>query len=186
VFWRIERGASFCRKFLAMTLRSILAFSLGIVLACPAIAQDQIGTVTGTVDGQPSSWTLSAGEGHESPGVWINMGPGMDLVTIFAKSDAAAESGMLNLTFGMMRNAGATIIFRAEGYFRGGEPVSAYSAPMDEGIVYTLTMVEEVEGGLHVQGDFSGDFFLASATGEIDKSQSIAIAGTFDTIVPPN
>lgn len=174
-----------------MTFRSLIALGLGLFMALPAQAQDLIGTVTGTIDVQPASWSIRSGEGRSTPGIWTNMGPGMDMVTFFAKSDFAksdetTESGLLNLSFGVMQATGTMILFNAEGYYRTGEPATAYSAPTDEGITYTLTLVEEVEDGLHVQGSFSGDFFLTSNAGEVDKSQSIAIAGTFDAVVPPN
>jgi hypothetical protein len=169
-----------------MTVRIVLAFTFGLFLSLPANAQDLLGTVTGTVGDQPASWSIHAAEGHSSPGVWINMGPGMDGVTFFAKSDEATESDVLNLSFGVMQATGTMILFNAEGYYRRGDPATAYSAPTDEGIAYTLTLVEEVAGGLHVQGSFSGDFFLTSNSGEVDKSQSVAIAGTFDVVVPPN
>lgn len=168
-----------------MRLRILLAVAFGLGLSLSASAQDVMGTVTGTIEDLPASWSIGSGDGQSS-GVWVNMGPGMDIVTFFAQADADVGPSMLNLSFGMMRAAGTMTVFNAEGYFRYLDTAMAYSAPMDEGIQFTLTLVEEVEAGLHVQGTFSGDFFLSAITGDVDQSQSITIAGAFDMIVPPN
>ena len=169
-----------------MTFRTLLAVALALGLSHPACAQDQIGSVTGTIDDQPASWSIQSSEGQDSPGVWINMGPGMDMVTLFADPIEGTEPGALNLSFAVMQAGNTMNVFNAEGYYRILETGVAYSAPMDGGMVYSLTLVEQVDGGLHVQGSFSGTFYLTFNGVEVDTSQSITIAGAFDVVVPPN
>ncbi len=170
-----------------MHTRLFAAVALSLGLIAPASAQDVVGTITGTVIEQATTWQMLSG-GDDKPGLWLPMGGGMNLITLFADPldpPAPNGGGDLHLSFGVMKAGDQTIFFNVEVSYFSPTSNDFFTAPADEGTVLTLTSMEEGDGGIKVQGEFSTTVFLMTdtTTGKVDRDQAIAITGQFDSFL---
>ena len=164
-----------------------LALVLSLLPAC-AMAADQLGSITATVDGAEHTWFLTA-EGGESQSNATPVMNGLTSVQLWghATADSATSvKGALLIDFSLITLGGtpsvadATLQYLVDGY-KGG-----YLATDDDSVQITVTTAEPQDKALHIAGSFTAtaaysDQPMLQLT---DDSRQMQITGNFDARLP--
>lgn len=165
--------------------RFVLAAAIG-VLPILAQAQEVIGTVTGTIDGQERTWFLTSQDG-QSQSDFSEMGSIVD-VSILAHASldtvmSTKDGLMLSWTVFDMANPepqGAELRYMA-----GDSFMQAYTAPEDAPVMLDLSTFAKLTDGLHVAGTVSGTLGWSEGAGaDPDMADSRDVSITFDAVLP--
>ncbi|WP_417258129.1 hypothetical protein [Celeribacter sp.] len=166
------------------------AFALAISFT-PAlcVAQDVFGTLTATIDGAERTWFLTSDNGQsQSHGLTISVA-NMQSFNLWGQptEDTIAETkDSLLLGFGVMTVGGNTIPLNASLTYLADGWASGWLANEEEQTVLTLTTLEEVEGGLLVEGRFASTTHYSDnlVSSQVDPSQAKQIDGHFSATLP--
>ncbi|MGC9369090.1 MAG: hypothetical protein ACP5DX_06070 [Paracoccaceae bacterium] len=164
-----------------------LALALFLVPA-GATAQDLLGTIEATVDGQARTWYLTAQDG-ESQSDFAQIMRGMNAVSLFGHptdDSITAVKGALLIDFSLITLGGtpsvadATLQYLEDGYGGG------YLATTDGATQVSLDAVEVKDDTLHIEGHFAAtaaysDDIMRQTT---DDSRTITLNGSFRATVP--
>jgi len=170
-------------------MRRILFALLSTALAEPVAAQDALGTIEGTRDGQAIVWHLTAQDGTSQSG-FTNMMRGLDDVSLWGHAEpdsTTSVQGALLLDFNLMSNGGtltatdATLQYLSEGYKAG------YLALNGASLNLTIATAEKRGDALYIQGSFTAtpafsDNIMAMKT---DPGQTLTLTGNFSATLPP-
>lgn len=154
-----------------MTRHLFAAMAIAALVA-PARAQETTGTITGTLDGTPVSWTFSA---KQSDFVWDTNSASISLM---GWPEAAAEGfAMISIGFGLQQgrpeNPEVLLIPRGDG-----------PALFGQDIEITLTEVGIDSEALRLSGSLSGVLGQTTDHGaNVDMSAPRQIDLTFDGII---
>lgn len=165
-----------------------LALALSL-LPLPALATDQLGQITASIDGgAPQQWFLTA-EGGESQSAANKVMNGLTDVSLWGHATAETASsveGALLIDFNLITLGGtpstadATLQYLVEGY-KGG-----FLAIADGATRVTVTRAETEGATLHIAGSFTAtaaysDQPMLQLT---DDSRQVKIEGTFEATLP--
>lgn len=160
------------------------------LLPASAFAQEQLGTLTASIDGTEQQWFLTAKDG-ESQSSYTEVMKGLTDISLWghATDDSATSvKGALLIDFNLMSMGGglsavdATLQYLEDGYGGG------YLAVSDGATRITVTAQEKQGEALHITGSFSATASYSDnpMQQQVDDSKQVTIEGSFDAVLPPS
>lgn len=153
-----------------------------------ALAQDNIGTITASVDGTEMTWYITAEDGESQSGALATMGVPTTDISLWGNPDAgklAMLTGALVIDFLAMTAGGPVAVAPELQYLEDGY-TGAWIALSDDTVTVTLTALEQSDSTVHVAGDFEATaaFTDDMATMTTDPTRTKHIAGHFEATLP--
>jgi len=156
-----------------------------VVTAHPGVAQESIGSITATIDGEPLEWTtLAGGDGDEDYNTYLRDHAGiLDVSLMGFQPGPVSMRGAVQITFVMMPGANepldASVIYLPEGMRRSWMSLDSETPVM-------IDHLEVTGSGGEVQGRIAGRIcFKESLFAEPDTDQCKTIEGRFASSLPP-
>lgn len=152
-------------------------------------AQDVIGTLTATIEGTERSWFLTSNGGQsQSHGLNIAVA-NMQSFSLWGQptADTVAETkDSLLLKFDVMAVGGNTVPLNVSLTYLADGWASGWLANEGDQTVFTLSTLQEVDGGLFLEGVFASTSYYSDnlVSGRGDPLQTMQIDGTFSAILP--
>jgi len=152
-------------------------------------AQDVFGTLTATIEGAERSWFLTSDGGQsQSHGLKIAVA-NMQSFSLWGQptADTVAEAkDSLLLKFDIMAVGGTTMPLNVSLTYLADGWASGWLANEEGQTVFTLSTLEEVDGGLLVEGSFASTAYYSDnlVSGQVDPSQTMQIDGNFSATLP--
>jgi hypothetical protein len=155
-----------------------------------SVAQDVIGTITASLDGEERVWFLTMQDTESQTfGLTIAIA-NLQSFSLWGQPDAQSVQvfkDSLLLSFEVMSVANqvmpvnVSVIYLAEGWQSG------WLADDAEKITFSLTTLEKTEEGVVVAGSFdaAANYSEPLAGGDVDASRTMQIIGTFTATLPP-
>ncbi|MCV2894351.1 hypothetical protein [Lentibacter sp. XHP0401] len=153
------------------------------------VAQDVFGTLTATIESTERNWFLTAdGEQSQSHGLTIAVAnlQSFSLWGQPTENTVAEAKDSLLLKFDIMSVGGKTVPLNVSLTYLADGWASGWLADEGEQTALSLTTLEEVDGGLLLEGRFSSTAYYSNnlMTGQVDPSQKMQIDGTFSANLP--
>lgn len=165
-------------------LRSLLPFALGAMLASPALALEPGGTLTGTV----GEWQVEAEIwGGQSDYDDYGTGGKGGSVSLMTKSDLSSEAGLGTTAIGIEAFTFASGPFDDVQIriLTKTDPVEAYSADLDNEIVWTIDEAVLEGDFLKISGTLEGTLMRGGLYSlDRDPSKTLPMKLRFDAVVP--
>ncbi|MDF1857040.1 hypothetical protein [Pseudooceanicola sp.] len=174
---------------LHLTFRDIAITAALFFAPTLCVAQDVFGTLTATVEGTERSWFLTSdGEQSQSHGLTI-AAANMQSFNLWGQptADTVAEvKDSLLLKFDIMAVGSTTIPLNVSLTYLADGWASGWLANEEGQTDFTLSTLEEVDGGLFVEGSFASTAYYSDnlVSGQADPSQTMQIDGTFSATLP--
>lgn len=154
-----------------------------------SFAQEVIGTITASLDGEERTWFLTLDD-KESQSFGFSMAvANLQSFSLWGQPDAQSVKTLddtLLFTFDIMTvadqvmPAGASVIYLEDGWQSG------WLADDPEKVSFSLTTLEKTDEGVVVAGSFDAatNYSKPLAGGEVDASRTMQITGTFTATLP--
>jgi hypothetical protein len=171
------------------TLRDIALAAVLFSAPSYCYAQDVFGTLTATVEGAERRWFLTAdGEQSQSQRLTIAVA-NLQSFSLWGQptADTVSEAkDSLLLKFDIMAVGGnimplnVSLTYLADGW------ASGWLASEENQTVFTLSTLEEVDGGIFLEGSFASTAYYSDnlVSGQVDPSQTMQIDGRFSATLP--
>ncbi|CUH64863.1 hypothetical protein TG4357_01541 [Thalassovita gelatinovora] len=174
--------------FLSRYRNTALALALSLMPTF-SVAQDAFGTLTARLDGVERTWFLTAlEEESQSFGMTVTAAS-MKSFSLWGQPTAetvAEVKDSLLLGFDVMTVGGSKIPLNVSLTYLADGWKSGWLANEEDQIVFSLTTLEEVGGGLFVEGSFTAAAHYSDTlvSGQVDPSQTMQIEGSFSATLP--
>jgi hypothetical protein len=150
-------------------------------------AQDVFGTLTATIDGTERSWFLTA-DGEQSHGMTIAVA-NMQSFSLWGQptADTLAEAkDSLLLKFDIMAVGSTAMPLNVSLTYLADGWASGWLANEEGQTTFTLSTLEEVDGGVLIEGSFASTTYYSDnlVSSQIDPSQTMQIDGSFSATLP--
>jgi hypothetical protein len=176
-----------------MTFSILRTAVLGATIAMsPAVsfAQEVFGTIEASLDGEDRSWFLTTQDKEsQSFGMTVAIA-NLQSFTLWGQTSAETVNemkGSLLLGFDVATVGGNVIPLNVSVTYLADGWKSGWRADEESGVVFTLTTLEERDGGVYVEGSFTSVAGYAEPLDgeEIDASRTMEINGSFKATLPP-
>lgn len=164
-----------------------LAVALGVPL--PALAQDTVGTITGTLNGEETTWYITY-DGADSQSAYMTIVPPSSQVTLWGHAEEGSIMSLqdsLILDFFAIAQGGnlaantLSLQHLDDGYSGG------WIADDETGsLSVTVTTLEPTDAGLTIAGSFEAEAVWSPnmMSRELDPSRTAQISGRFEATLP--
>jgi len=168
-------------------LSRLIAVAMVIALASPGYSETW-GTITASIGGEAERTWFITGEGDESQSSFIQVMPGKLSAASFILWGTADEPGdenwrdVMHLRATLMPEPGGFAAVSNLDYME--EFNTKYWTADAENSEVVLSVVEQIDGNLHVAGTFTAEAIYAEGYENIDPTRTTTIVGRFDVTLP--
>ena len=165
---------------LRILMAAIFALHVGV-----ALAEESIGTIEGTLDGEQRTWIVYADDGDSD---WTGGGdfPALGIVGHVEGTDSNDFARAIDIGFNVyLKQQPLEFQDPHVNYFDTSILDGYFSSPDTEPAQFTITSLQVIGDKLAIKGTFTSKLYFSNNMGRnLDMSKSKSVTGTYDVTLP--